>query len=377
MSMKPHLVFFIGTEAELIKVFPVILACEEKGLSCAIVASGQNDIDSSFIMSNVLRRRADLVLSDEKDITKSATGLLQWFMKTKRIAKSEIQKGISVEEKPIMVVHGDTISTVMGSLVAKKLGLKVAHIEAGLRSYNWFSPFPEEIDRCIVSHYSNYHFAPSELAASMLRKKHDAKCVINTRANTLIDSFLFSQKQPCNDPHIERICKEEHCIVVLHRQENLANAALIEAVVDLAVQVSKKRKCVFVLHKPTYLVLKQKGFLEELERASNVELVPRVEYIYFMKLLASAEFVITDGGSNQEELSYMGVPSFIMRKNSERTEGLGENAVLYSGSFDAVTEFAEEYEKYRRPPFSPDYSPSDIIAEYLHALLLKDEQHTI
>lgn len=357
--------FFIGTEAELIKVFPVIMECQKKGAICHIIASGQNDLNKSRIMKYINLNGEMLELSCETDIVKSAVGLITWFMKTKRAAAKKIQEKFGVENLngKNLVVHGDTVSTMMGAMLSKKLGMQVCHVEAGLRSYNLLNPFPEEIDRLITSRIARVHFAPGDEPKKNLEKVKGK--VINTKYNTILDSLHFSNDIPVETLEIEKIIKQDYFVFVMHRQENLMNVEFVKQIVEQVKEFAKERKCVLILHKITENTFEDMGLMQELKNNSQFILLPRVDYFDFMKLLGNAQYVITDGGSNQEELHYMGKLCIIMRKTTERNEGLGQNAVLYDGDLAMVKTFVREYQKYIRTPYYETNSPSNIIANEL------------
>ena len=139
--MKKAMYFFIGTEAELIKVFPVIIECQKRDNTCHIIASGQNDLKKSRILDFIDLNGKFIELSNEDDIKKSAVGLMQWFAATKGKAIKLITGKFSKESLrgADLIVHGDTVSTMMGAMIGKKLGMRVCHVEAGLRSHNLFN----------------------------------------------------------------------------------------------------------------------------------------------------------------------------------------------------------------------------------------------
>lgn len=359
-----NIYFFIGTEAELIKVFPVIQACEGKFL-VHIIASGQNDIKKSRIMKTLLNIKVELELSQECEIKKSAKGLLEWYINTYKQALGKITSKYSKVDlfESYMIVHGDTISTFMGACIGKKLGMKVCHVEAGLRSHNLFNPFPEEIDRILTSKKSCIHFAPGEFAANNLKKAKGR--VINTYYNTILDSLKYSRKMPLNSLKEEQFWNQSYFVFVMHRQENLANRKFFGEVIEKIEEIAKEKKCVIILHAITKITMEEMGVFEQLKQNKNIYLIPRVDYFDFMKVLDKAEFVITDGGSNQEELFYMGKPCLIMRKKTERNEGIGKNAILYDGDIDKIAVFAKEYKKYRIDETNADVSPSEIIVQTL------------
>ncbi len=340
--MGKSIYFFIGTEAEFIKVFPVIIECQNNGAVCNIIASGQNDITKSRIMKFIKLNGKFVELSKEESITKNAIGLMKWFIKTKKLAAKVIgdEFGRKELQGAYMVIHGDTVSTMMGAMVGKKLGMRVCHVEAGLRSHNLFNPFPEEIDRLISSRMSEIHFAPGDEPARNLKNVKGQ--VIDTKQNTLIDSLRFSENIPV-DGDIAEIFNDDYFVFVMHRQENLANKRFVCDVVAEIINTSKQYKCVFILHEITKNALQKFGIMDMLDKEDNIILQPRVDYFDFMKLLRNARFVITDGGSNQEELFYMNKPCLIMRKTTERKEGLGKNARLFNGDASDIRKFVNEY----------------------------------
>ncbi len=360
---RKQVFFFIGTEAELIKVFPVIIKIQERGATCHIIASGQNDLKKSRILEFIKLNGKLIELSDEADIKKNAVGLLAWFISTKKNARKIILNAFAVDQLDSMpmIVHGDTISTLMGAMLGKSLKMKVCHVEAGLRSHNLLNPFPEEIDRLITSHIADLHFAPGKEACENLKRVKGQ--VVNTDHNTILDSLMISKRMPILNTQLNEVFHEDYFVFVMHRQENLMNKKFVGQVIRCINKVARKRKCVLILHKITENTLMQMGILEKLKNSSRFVLLPRVDYFDFMKLLSDAKFVITDGGSNQEELYYMGKPCLIIRKRTERMEGIGSNALLYQGKIDRIEQFACEYKIYIHESLVGTDSPSDIICD--------------
>lgn len=365
------LFFFIGTEAELIKVFPVINECMRRECICHVIASGQNDLSQSRIMREIKINGAFLELSKESEIQKSAKGLMRWFFKTYRGATKQIKKVFTKDElkQAPMIVHGDTVSTLMGAYIGKKLGCIVCHVEAGLRSHNLFNPFPEEIDRLLTSRIARVHFAPGAEPVKNLNKAKGK--VFNTEYNTILDSLRYSQSMPVLTERISEIQKQEYFVFVMHRQENLANRDFVRQVLGRIKQFSLRRKCVFILHKITEVTLEEMGLMEEFKQNDHFILLPRVDYFDFMKLLNNAEYVITDGGSNQEELHYMGRPCLIMRKTTERQEGIGQNAILYGGNVATMDAFEERYQDYQGESLIEEGNPSELIAIELQKIAME------
>lgn len=363
--MSNQVFFFVGTEAELIKVFPVIMECQKNKKVCHIIASGQNDLTKSRILDLIRLNGKFVELSKEETIEKSALGLLKWFGQTRLSAIRQIKNVFSVQDfKDVpFVVHGDTVSTFMGAWIGNKLGARVCHVEAGLRSHNLFNPFPEEIDRLLTSRIARVHFAPGKDAENNLLKAKGK--VINTQYNTILDSLNYSTDIPIVTEEIRNIISKDYFVFVMHRQENLGNKDFVVSVMDEIIKAAEKKKCVLILHKITENVLENMGILENLRKNPNFILLPRVDYFDFMKLLQNSKYVITDGGSNQEELHYMGKPCLIMRKTTERSEGIGENAILFGEDISNIQVFINNYETYKKQSIVNEFFPSRMIADSL------------
>ena len=367
---RKYVVFFIGTVAEYIKLFPVMEAVKKRNLPYKVIASGQNEIITTDI-AKATELNIDLQLSSEKDIVKNVFGIFSWFFRTLSGSKKKILAAFDdVDfESSIMVVHGDTLSTVMGAVLARRLGMRLGHVEAGLRSGHLLTPFPEEIDRLYVSTLTDYNYCQGVDAVKNLKNSKGE--IIDTGYNTILDAASYAESlTPASE--INSLVKgSSYCIFVIHRQENLLQSKLVEQVVNKAIEVSMRKKVVFVMHQITENTLRKLNLYNKLAEQDNILMVRRVEYFDFMKLLIGSDFVITDGGSNQEELSYLGKPTLILRKATERREGIGSNAVMYEGHLERINTFIDSYEQYIRPRIETDVSPSEIICKHLEAELNK------
>lgn len=351
--------YLIGTEAEFIKLFPIMKEMEKRGQEYKIIATGQNDIEKSSLFKFLNREEADFKLKTAHN--KNAFSFLCWLIKT-FFGLISIFKKIK-NDRGYLIVHGDTCSTLLGGIVGKIYKFKICHVEAGLRSFKLTSPFPEEINRRIVSKLADINFCQDEVAVKNLEKEKGIK--INTEYNTLIDSLNFVLDLPKKDLEIyKKLENQKYCVFVYHRQENVYNKQKIKDIVDLIIETSEKIKCVFLLHKITKIELEKNGLLEKLQNNKNIILQERMNYEDFMQLFSDAEFVITDGGSNQEELYYLGKPAVILRKYTERKEGLGKNILLCDHDFDKIRQFINNYQNYKKDIVESE-NPSKIIVDYL------------
>lgn len=363
-TKKPKfiLVFFIGTEAEFIKLFPVLRELDQQKIEYKIIASGQNDISKSLLFSYVKHKNIDLTLS-EGPKKQTPTALLIWFLTTFISGYFNIRNYLSKNTVYVFIVHGDTVSTVMGAYIGKLLGCRIVHIEAGLRSFNFLHPFPEEIDRVLTSKVVSIHFSPNAWALKNLKKVSGEK--INTLQNTLLDSLRIVTNSEIQTTLLKKVKNKKYFMFVMHRQENLMNESLVREIITLLLKQTKNLTCVFVVHKPTKVALEKYNLFSKIEKNKNIITTDRLPYIEIMNLMKNAEFLITDGGSNQEESYYFGKPCLVLREHTERIEGLDENVLLSMNNLSIIKDFFKNYKKYERKPITKSIQPSKVIVEEL------------
>ena len=248
--------------------------------------------------------------------------------------------------------------------MAKRAGLKVAHIESGLRSFNIFHPFPEEIIRIICMRLSAYLFAPSDGAVENIKKMRVRGEDFNTGGNTGIDALnLAPESGALKGTGMENLAlSKPYVLVSIHRFENLYSKRRLRFILDTVERISAEFQVLFVMHGPTEKRLKK--FRRKWGKSnSSIRFLPLQDFFTFSGLIKGAEFVVTDGGSVQEECSYLGKPCLIMRKRTEREDGLGANAVMSMFDIAVCIEFIENYERYKRGSIATKESPSMLIVD--------------
>lgn len=348
---------FLGTKAQLVKMAPVMMEMTNRGIPYNFIHSGQHQETVSDLLNDFGLRQPDFVLHEGRDIT-SITAMAGWLFRIlkKHGPESPVWRG---DRKGVVLVHGDTFSTLTGALLARRCGLKVAHVEAGLRSFNIFHPFPEELTRLAVFRLSDYLFAPGQWACDNLNKVRGR--VIDTGGNTLIDSIAHFLASPHRTDHIP---DGPYALVSIHRFENIFRKRRLEWITERLTEIAKKHRLLFILHPATREKLQEHGLDKKLSGA-GIELRPRYGYLDFISLLNQARFLITDGGSNQEESSYLGVPCLVMRKATERKEGIGENVLVSGHDRQTIERFVDHYDEFRRPPLAQTLHPSREIIDSL------------
>ncbi len=333
---------------------------QEREIPYNFIFSGQHQATIHNIRNEFGLKAPDINLYSGKDIT----GIFQMVLWSIRIIafslyhRHEVWKG---DKNGIVLNHGDTFSTLLGSLLARVCGQRSAHVESGLRSFNFFHPFPEEITRVLTFHLSNIYFAPGERAMENLRKYRGTK--VNTMHNTLLDALKLSRDRIAEA--LVEIPEGPYGLVSIHRFENIFSRSKLSEIVDLLMKISGENRLLFILHKPTDRKLEEFDLISRLSNNDNIELRPRYSYFEFIKLTEQASFVITDGGSNQEECYYMGKPCIIMRAASERQEGLGDNAIISNYEYSVINRAINELQKKETYERTFDISPAAEIVNHL------------
>jgi len=358
------IVVWIGTIAELIKLAQVIDRAQKEGLALTPVATGQNNIVSSE-WYDLLFPEGVKTWVTKRPIRQTPWHFLLWTFEA--LWKSvfvlrRLRKTLSPEAgKMKVMVHGDTVSTLIGAIAARLAGAQVLHVEGGLRSFNWLRPFPEEINRVGVSRLASMAFCPGEWACSNLRGLKSIE-VVDTHFNTIIDVMDIAKQK--NILPSERI-PEKYFLFVCHRQENLLDQTFLQQLFERIVRQSELLPCVCILHEPAEESFRKYNLLEKLTSAPQITTLPRQNYFEFTSLLRGAEYVVTDGGSNQEECYFLGKACLILRKETERQEGLGHNALLSKKDFALVDSFLADPFHWSKEAPKPELSPSKIIVDAL------------
>lgn len=369
-------IFFYGTTGESIKLLPLL---KEFPRDQYVTISTQQQIDqlNRFYAETKtdpaeykIGRKKDAV-SDLEKISEVPGWLARSFIQFPSLKKSVIKEIKSRKESrksTVMIVHGDTMTTVIGALFAKFCGLKVAHVEAGLRSHNWRHPFPEEIDRMITSKIARIHFAPGNEPVANLKSAKVKGEIVDIKNNTVLDSVLLAKEANFKSP-VSHIA-DGYCLVSIHRNELLALPDTLRELLVILKEHSADHDVVFVEHPVTLAKIREIG-CEELLDSERITRVPKLSYMQFISVAAKAGYIVTDSGGLQEEASYFGIPCLIHRKATERTEGLGKVAVLSMYDAKVLKDFLENPGIYKAQgilgEIKADHtkSPTNIIKSYL------------
>ena len=353
----------LGTRAQLIKMAPVMRALQREDIPYNFIFTGQHQDTIEELRKSFKIKEPDVTLYRGQDIV-SIASMIVWSIRIlfkTLFTKKEIFKN---DREGIVIVHGDTISTLLGALMGKLSGLKVGHVESGLRSFKLFHPFPEELTRIATFALCDYFFCPGEWAVNNVKKYAGKK--INTRMNTLFDSLQWAV-QNLNQIGVT-IPQERYCVISIHRYENVNTRNNLTHIIRTVEKIAERLRVLFVLHPITEKKLHSYGFYCRMQDNAHVELLPRYSYFQFIRLLHGSEFMVTDGGSNQEECSYLGKPCLLLRKATERQEGLDKNVCLSHMKDDIISNFINNYSQFSLPHLQEEVTPSSIIVRAIKEL---------
>ena len=349
---------FLGTKAQYIKTAPLLRLLDAEGVEYRLIDSGQHAALSVGLREELGVRAPDHLLAEGRDIT-SIPQAARWALGLafKLFDRRRLRAEVFANKGGVCVVHGDTPSTLLSTLMARRAGVKVAHLEAGLRSGHLLHPFPEELIRVVVMRLAHLLFAPDDDAVRNLRRMRVRGQIVPLPGNTVIEALhheLEHRGPPTEGP----------VVVTMHRVENLNRRERVEQLVALVERIARDQPVRFVMHGPTIDTLRKRGATQRLERA-GVELLSLLPHGEFVTLLTSAPFVITDGGSIQEECALLGTPTLLWRAATERPDGVGRNVVV--GGYDRATinAFLDDPQAYRRPPEDTGAVPSQVVLEHL------------
>ena len=241
---------------------------------------------------------------------------------------------VLVKERPdIVLVHGDTSTTFSAALAAFYQKIPVGHVEAGLRTYDMYSPFPEEVNRVLTGHMASIHFAPTERNRSNLMKEGIPEDRIAITGNTVVDALLEVAGKPYEfeDETLKNIDFENKRVIAVtcHRRENLGEYMV--HIFSAIREIAEEFEDVEVVY-PVHLNPKVRATANEiLSGCENVHLIDPLSYQPFVNLMAKSYFIITDSGGMQEEAPSLGKPVLVVRRETERPEALAAGTVKLAG----------------------------------------------
>ena len=326
--------FFVvlGTRPEIIKMSSIIYEFERRKLDYSIVQTGQH---YSYNMDKVFFDVLGLPdATYNLDVGSGSHG-----NQTGRML-IELEEVLEKERPDVVLVQGDTNTVLAGALAAAKLGIKIGHVEAGLRSYD--RSMPEEVNRVLADHCSDYLFAPTGVSKKNLLAEGIDENKIFVVGNTVVDSLLKNRGMKLGTVNVlesMNLSSKEYCLVTVHRQENVDNKEHFSSIMLGLKHIWREFgvPVVYPVHPRSRKRMEEFGLPSD-----GVHLVDPVDFLSFLQLENNAKLILTDSGGVQEEACIFGVPCVTLRKNTERPETLEVGANMLAGTDpDKIVECAK------------------------------------
>lgn len=301
-----------GTRPEAIKMCPLVLELKKrKEISCVLCLTGQHREMLQQVME-VFQIKEDYnldIMEQNQNLSSITTGIISSFGKV-----------LEEEDPDIVLVHGDTTTSFAAALTAFYFQIPVGHVEAGLRTYNMHSPFPEEFNRQTVDQISSIYFAPTEAARRNLSREGKRPESIYVTGNTVIDALKFTVETTYGDEHLEWASDSKLLLLTAHRRENLGEPMKnIFKALRRVVEENKDVKVIFPIHKNPLIRELAKEYLD---KADRIRIIEPLDVLTFHNYMARSYLILTDSGGVQEEAPSLGIPVLVLRDVTERPEGV-------------------------------------------------------
>ncbi|MDG4728543.1 UDP-N-acetylglucosamine 2-epimerase (non-hydrolyzing) [Bacillus sp. GBSC66] len=371
---KLNVMTIFGTRPEAIKMAPLVLELNK-----------HPQINSIVTVTAQHREMLDQVLEAFSITPDHDLNIMKQRQTLSEITSNALLKldQLFQEEKPdIVLVHGDTTTTFAGSLAAFYHQISVGHVEAGLRTHNKYSPFPEELNRQMTGTIADIHFAPTDEAKQNLlieNKKEETICVTG---NTAIDALQTTVTEHYQHPILEKIGTDKMILLTAHRRENLGQPMKnMFRAIRRVVEEFEDVQVVYPVHlNPAVRDAAQTEF----SGLDRVHLIEPLEVVDFHNFAAASHFILTDSGGVQEEAPSLGKPVLVLRDTTERPEGVKAGTLKLAGTDEeTIYKMAkellvdqEEYDNMSKAsnPYGDGQASRRIVEELLHRFGLSEEK---
>jgi UDP-N-acetylglucosamine 2-epimerase (non-hydrolysing) len=352
ISKYKKVLIVFGTRPEAIKMAPVVKVLKNRmDVMVCVTAQHREMLDQVLNLFEITPDYDLNVMQTEQDLFDLTSKVL---IKMKKI--------LSKNKPDLVLVHGDTTTTMATSIAAFYLKIPIGHVEAGLRTYNTYSPFPEEFNRQLTTRLAKFHFTPTEKARTNLQNEQVPEKNIYVTGNTIIDALLSvidkARETSYPDdllgqlPFIEKEKNKYSRIILVtgHRRENFGKGfeEICQALYDIA-NNNPEVQIIFPVHL-------NPNVREPVERiisnVNNIHLIEPMDYLFFIKLMDACYLILTDSGGIQEEAPSLGKPVLVMRDTTERPEAVEAGTVKLVGSdkqkiVEAVSHLLNDDVKYK------------------------------
>ncbi|MBI4451979.1 UDP-N-acetylglucosamine 2-epimerase (non-hydrolyzing) [Candidatus Woesearchaeota archaeon] len=334
------IVSIVGTRPNFMKIAPLIEEIKKhKNIRHVLIHTGQH---YDLRMSKLFFDDLGLPKPDEHLVCQTDVGVDE----QREFLRNTIRAALERQKPDLVIVVGDVNSTVAGAQAAHELGIKVAHVEGGLRSFDM--TMPEEVNRIETDKISDFLFTTEESGNRNLKSEGIDKSKIFFVGNVMIDSLLKHKEKAKKSEILGKLnlTKNNYALLTLHRPSNVDSKGSLGYVIGILSEIQKKIKIAFPVHPRTVKNLKNFGLYGKVKNQKNIILTEPLGYLDFINLMINSKFVITDSGGIQEETTVLGIPCITMRNNTERpvTASQGTN-ILVSTDKANIIEAADKLVK--------------------------------
>lgn len=323
--MKKIMVVF-GTRPEAIKMCPLVNELKGRdSLITKVCVTGQHRqiLDQVLDAFSVVPDYDLTIMKDKQTLFDITTNIL-----------NRIKEVLEAEKPDVLLVHGDTSTTFVTALACYYLQIPIGHVEAGLRTYNIFSPYPEEFNREAVGVISQFNFAPTEDAKQNLLREGKRPETVFVTGNTVIDALKTTVREDYHHPELEWASDSRLILLTAHRRENLGEPMhsmfrAIRRIVDETPDV----KAIYPIHMNPVV---RKAAKEELGNDNRIHIIEPLDVLDFHNFMARSYLLLTDSGGIQEEAPSLGKPVLVMRDTTERPEGIVAGTLKLVGTNEEV-----------------------------------------
>ena len=321
-KQKSKILIIFGTRPEAIKMCPLVneLMKVESFIAKECVTGQHRQLLDQVLAVFDVKPDFDLaIMKENQNLFDITVSILE---KIKRVLDSF---------KPdVVLVHGDTTSAFVSALAGYYMGIPIAHVEAGLRTYNIHSPFPEEFNRQGISIISKYNFAPTEQAKTNLLKDGRNPSTIFVTGNTAIDALKTTVRSNYSHPELDWAKGSKLILITAHRRENLGEPMhqMFRAIRRI-IEEHKEVKAIYPIH---FNPAVRKAAEEELSDCDRIHIIEPLDVVDFHNFMANSYLILTDSGGIQEEAPSLGIPVLVMRDTTERPEGIQAGTLKLVGT---------------------------------------------
>ena len=343
--MKKVMLVF-GTRPEAIKMCPLVNELKSReSIETIVCVTGQHRqmLDQVLDAFGVVPDYDLSIMKDKQTLFDITTNIL-----------NSIKEVLEAVKPDVVLVHGDTSTTFVTALACFYLQIPVGHVEAGLRTYNIYSPYPEEFNRQAVGVIANYHFAPTETSKKNLLQEGKREDTIYVTGNTAIDALKTTVREDYNHPELEWASDSRLIMLTAHRRENLGEPMhqMFRAIKRI-VRETQDIKVIYPIHMNPVV---RKAADEELGNDDRIHIIEPLDVLDFHNFLSRSHIILTDSGGIQEEAPSLGKPVLVMRDTTERPEGIAAGTLKLVGTeeeeiyknFKLLLEDEKEYIKMSR-----------------------------